>query len=467
MSLLSTLSIAAESMRAQQRALQTTGNNLANVGTPGFSRQRVELTTAFPSVEGRLVLGQGVEVEEIRSFVDRFLEAQLTSLSGGVGFNESRGRALDSVVEAFPIEGSSGIGASLSAFFGAVSDLANNPSGRAERVSLVNRAQALGENLRQSRELLTSIQSNLDKDVNSVVTRLNVILPQIGDLNDQILQIEGTGQRANDFRDQRQLLIQEVTRLTGATTLENADGQVSMFVGSLLLVSGRRAASFDDSNLNPQGFRQVFFTSPDGLSFDASALLTEGELGGILQMRDVEIPATVGRVDQFAKTLVDEVNAQHALGFDLNGTAGGDFFNPIAAVAGAAGSVRVNAAILADTHLIAAAQDAAGVPGDNRNALALVNLQNTTFPALGNSTLQDFFLALAGDVGADAKGSEDALNFQNSLLSQARARREAVSGVNIEEETINLIQFQRAFEASSLLVRTTDEMIQAVLEMVR
>jgi flagellar hook-associated protein 1 FlgK len=184
-------------------------------------------------------------------------------------------------------------------------------------------------------------------------------------------------------------------------------------------------------------------------------------------MRDVEIPAIVARVDQFAKTLVDEINTRHALGFDLNGAAGGDFFNPIAAVAGASGSVQVNAAIVADTRLIAAAQSAAGVPGDNRNALALLNLQNTTFPSLGNSTLQDFFLALAEDVGADAKASVDLLNFQNSLLSQAQARREAASGVSIEEETINLIRFQRAFEASSLLVRTADEMIEAVLGMVR
>lgn len=467
MSLLSTLSIAAESLRAQQRGLQTTGHNLANVGTPGFSRQRVEMATAVPSVEGRLVLGQGVKVEEIRSFVDRFLEAQLITLSGGVGFNNSRGRALDSVVEAFPVEGNSGIGASLTAFFGAVSDLANNPAGRAERVSLINRGQALGENFRQSRQLLTSIQSNLDSDVNSLVRRLNVILPQIGDLNDQILQIEGTGQRANDFRDQRQLLIQEAARLTGAATLENADGQVSLFVGSLLLVSGGRAASFDDGNLNPQGFRQVFFSSPDGLSFDATALLGQGELGGVLQMRDAEIPGVIARMDQLAKTLVDEVNAQHALGFDLNGAAGGDFFNPIAAVAGAAGSVQVNAAIAGDTHLIAAAQDAAGVPGDNRNALALVGLQNNTFAALGNSTLKDFFLALAGDVGAEAKASEDGLIFRNALLAQAQARREAVSGVSVEEETINLIRFQRAFEAASLVVRTTDEMIEAVLGMVR
>jgi flagellar hook-associated protein 1 FlgK len=235
----------------------------------------------------------------------------------------------------------------------------------------------------------------------------------------------------------------------------------------LLLVGGDRAASLDAETLNAVGLHSVTYTTPDGLSLDATAQLTGGKLGSILDMRDVQTQNIIDRLDQFAKTLVDEVNAQHALGFDLTGAAGGDFFTPLAASAGAAANVSVAAAVGADPRLIAAAASAATVPGDNRNALALANLESTAFPALGGLTLQDALLSLVGDVGSRAQTAQTRIDFQQALLSQTQARRESVSGVNIDEEMTKLIQFQRAFEASSLLVRTADSLYQSLMEMVR
>lgn len=465
MSILSTLHIAARSLKSQQQAIQTTGHNLANVATPGFSRQRVELVSTYPSFEGGVFLGQGVEVAGIRSVVDRFIEAQLLSLNGTVGFTEAESRTLVAVQEAFPTTG--GIDAALSAFFAALSDVANNPAGLAERVSLIGKAKALGDSFRQTREILSSAQLNLDKDLDGAVSRVNLLVEQIATLNRQITLDETSGQPASDFRDQRQLLLQEVARLTGASVREEPDGQVTVIAGGLLLVSGSRFASLDTSNLNPSGYHLINYQSPDGLSFDATSLFNRGEIGAILKMRDTEIPNIVDRLDQIAKTLADEVNAQHALGFDLNGVAGGDFFTPIAAVAGASAILQVNAAVITDPRLIAAAGSSNGAPGDNRNALTLVNLRSVAFAALGGNTLKDTFLSLVGDVGAQAQSTESTLNFQNSLLTQTQSRRESVSGVSIDEEMTKLILFQRTFEASSLLVRTADEMYQTLLAMAR
>lgn len=465
MSILSTLSIAAQAMQAQQKAIQTTGHNIANVATPGFSRQRVEVSSAFPVAEGQLFLGRGVEIEGVKSVLDRFLEGEMISLNGSLGFTEAESRALEGVQVAFPVVG--GIEAALGAFFKALSDLANNPAGQAERASLIGKARALGDTLRQTRDTVRTAQLNLDKDLDSAVLDLNTALSQIATLNRQIALGEAGGQPANDFRDQRQLLLQKVSRLTGASILEGGDGQVTAQAGGLLLVAGDRAASLDDSNMNASGFRLVYYKSPDGMTFDATSLFTKGEIGGILAMRDNEAANIIGKLDQFAKSLVDEVNARHLVGFDLYGAAGGTFFNPIAAVAGAAAIVQVSSAVAADANLIAAAQTAAGVPGDNRNALSLVNLQGTAIAALGNKTLKDYYLSLVGDLGAKAQSAEESLNFQNSLLTQTQARRDAVSGVNLDEEMSNLILFQRAFEASSLLVRTGDEMFQTILAMVK
>jgi flagellar hook-associated protein 1 FlgK len=465
MGILTTLSIAAQSLRNQQSGIQTTGHNLANAATPGFSRQRVELVTELPSFHGGVMLGQGSDVAAVRRVVDRFLESGLLTVNRDIGTAEAEHQALAAIQEIFPTSG--GIDAALSAFFGALSDLANNPGGLTERVGVIGKANAVGEGLRQTRELLTSSQRNLDDELESITNRVNLLAQQIAELNGQISFSEIGGVEANDFRDQRQTRIQELVRLTGATVREGADGQVTVISNGLLLVTGGRAAVLEASTLNGAGFRQVMFQSPDGLAFDATALLQSGKIGAVLDMRDSRVQSIIHRLDEIAVSLVNSVNAQHALGFDLSGAAGADFFTAIPAVSGAAAVVRVNPTVAANPRLIAAADSASAVPGDNRNALALVNLGSVTHGSLGDLTLQDSYLALVGDIGTQVESAQVSLDFRQSLLQQAQAQREAVSGVNMDEEMTKLILFQRAFEASSLLVRAADEMYGQLMEMTR
>jgi flagellar hook-associated protein 1 FlgK len=465
MSIISTLSIAAQALKVQQLALQTTGHNLANVATPGYSRQRINLVAASPSFEGGMFLGRGVEATGVRAILDRFSEAELLTTHGKVGFSETEHRVLSAIEQAFPTTG--GIDAAITGFFGALSDLANNPSGQAERVSLIGRANALKESFRQTRNILLSIQTNLDKDLEAAGRQLNVLTTQIAGLNERIAFSEATGEPANDFRDQRQMLLQQLSHLTGAAVREETDGQVTVLAGHVLLVSGGRAAAVDSSMVAPSGLHLLFFQGPDGLSYDATDLFTNGEIGALLRMRDVDLTDVIHRLDLLAKTIVDEINAQHAAGFDLDGAAGGNLFIPLASVPGASGLIEVDGAIVGNPRLIAAAATAADAPGDNQNALALVNLQNASIAGLGNSTMQDYFLSLIGAIGEQAQTVEGTLDFQNALLTQTQTRREAISGVNMDEEMTKLIIFQRAFEASSRLVTVSDEMYQSLLEMVQ
>jgi flagellar hook-associated protein 1 FlgK len=465
MGILTTLSIASQSLRNQQASIQSTGHNISNAATPGYSRQRVEFVTELPSFQGGVMLGQGARITGVQRVVDRFLEAGLLTLNRDMGTAEAEHQALAAIQEIFPTTG--GVDTALSAFFGALSDLANNPAGLSERVSLIAKANALGESLRRTRELLGASQRNLDDELQSITTRVNLLTREIAELNGRIRFSEIGGVEANDFRDQRQTRIQELVRLTGATVREEADGQVTVLSDGLLLVSGTRPATLDSSALDAAGFRQVTFEGPDGLSFDATALFSSGKIGTVLDMRDNRIQGIIERLDQIALTLVNAMNNQHALGFDLSGAAGGDFFSPIGSLTGAAAVVRVNPAVASDPRLIAAASSASTVPGDNRNALALLNLRSVAHASLGNVTLQDSYLALVGDIGSQVESAQTALDFRESLLKQAQAQREAVSGVNIDEEMTKMILFQRAFEASSLLVRTADDMYGELIEMAR
>ncbi len=465
MGILTTLSIASQSLKNQQTGIQTTGHNIANVATPGFSRQRVEIVTDFPSFEGGVMLGQGSKVIGVQRVVDRFLEAGLLTLNHDIGSAEAEHQALSAIQEIFPTSG--GIDTALSAFFGALSDLANNPGGMSERVSVIGKANAVGESLGHTRELLSASQRNLDDELHSITGQVTLLAEQIAELNKQISFSEVGGVEANDFRDQRQTRVQELVRLTGATVREAADGQLSVISNGLLLVNGQRAATLDSSTLNGSGFRQLMFQSSDGLTFEATTLFDSGKIGAVLDMRDNRVKGIIDRLDQIAITLVNSVNAQHALGFDLSGVTGGDFFAQIPAVAGAAAVVRVNPVLAMDPRLIASGSSATTVPGDNRNALALLNLRSASHAALGNLTLQDSYLSLVGEIGSQVESAQVGLEFRQSLLLQTQAQREAASGVNMDEEMTKLILFQRAFEASSLLVRTADDMYGELIEMVR
>lgn len=465
MGILTTLSLASQSLKNQQAGIQTIGHNIANAATPGFSRQRLELLTELPTFQGGVMLGQGAKLDGVQRVVDRFVEAGLLTLNRDIGSAEAEYQALAAIQEIFPMTG--GIDAALSAFFGALSDLANNPGGLTERVSVIGKANALGEALRQARELLSGSQRNLDDELHSITSRVNLLTEQIAGLNEQISFSEIGRADANDLRDQRQTRIQELVRLTGATTREEAEGQVTVISNGLLLVSGARAAALDSSTLNSSGFRQVLFQTPDGLSFDASGLFASGKIGALVDMRDNRVQDVVDRLDQIAITLVNAINDQHALGFDLSGAAGGDFFTALTAVPGAAAQVRVDVTLDSDPRRIAAAALPTTVPGDNRNALALLNLQAASHPSLGNLSLQDSYRALVGEIGSSIESARTGLEFRESLLKQTQAQREAVSGVNLDEEMTKMIMFQRAFEASSLLVRTADDMYGALIEMTR
>jgi len=464
-SITSTLSIAAQALKAQQLAIQTTGHNLANVATPGFSRQRVDLVSRFPSFEGGVFLGQGVDVAGVQRVIDRFTEAELLSLNSNIGYADAQSQALASIQDAFPTSG--GIDAALSAFFNALSDVANNPAGTAERVSLIGKANALGNTLAATRQILGAEQQNIDQSIDDVAQQVNTLVAQVATLNRQISTTEVRGESANDFRDQRQNLLQKLTNLVSITVREEANGEVTVTAGGLLLVGGERFAALQTASVGAGGLHSLMYTAPGGESFDATTLFKEGKIGSLLSLRDTRLPSMIDRLDELAKTLVDQVNAQHALGFDLTGTPGDNFFSPIAATAGAAGNVSVDGAIAADPRRIAAAAAANTIPGDNRNAQALLNLQSMPFAALGNLTLQDSFLSLVGDIGSQVQDAENQSTFQQALLTQTQARRESVSGVNIDEEMTKLIEFQRAFESSSLLIRTADEMYQSLIDMVK
>ncbi|HEY5675056.1 MAG TPA: flagellar hook-associated protein FlgK, partial [Malonomonas sp.] len=273
-----------------------------------------------------------------------------------------------------------------------------------------------------------------------------------------ISAIEAAGQDANSDRDRRDLLLKELSGIIGASTFETSNGTATVQLGNgMPLVEGTQVtriqavASGVDTNLE-----LAFGTTT--LPLGRSAL--GGEFGGLYQARDVMIPDVVNRLDQLAFTFANSINAQHQAGTGLDGVAGRDFFVAPVAVAGSASSLSMS--ITATAELAAGASIS---PGDNTNALAILQLEQQQL--LGNDTFVSYYGKIAATVGVEtARNRQAKQGFEDSLI-QLQNLRDGLDGVSIEDEMINLLQYQKGFEASAKFLSTVDEMMDTLLTLKR
>jgi flagellar hook-associated protein 1 FlgK len=221
---------------------------------------------------------------------------------------------------------------------------------------------------------------------------------------------------------------------------------------------------------NAFGLQNVVWQDGAGTAVDITAAINGGKLKGWLDVRDGHAPDYISRLDTLAQTIVAEVNSRHQSGYGITTdpvsgmpVSGLDFF---VAAGTTAASMAVNPDILNDVNRIAAATTAAGVPGDNRNAVAIASLQTQTTMSGGTASFNDFFNALVGSVGSDVRHASVNAEHEAAMVAQLENYRESVAGVSLDEEMINLVKYQHAYEAAARVITTVDEMLDTVLNMV-
>jgi flagellar hook-associated protein 1 len=349
----------------------------------------------------------------------------------------------------------------MSEFFNSWQDLSNNPSGVAERSSLVSAGQYLAATFNQVYNNLSKLQNDIDTHVINIVGDVNEMTDRIAELNRKVTQVEVTGHNANDFRDERDQLVFELSKLIDIQSFEDGEGNINVMVGNgKPLVDG--ATTWDLTAADNGGVQNVFWNSSDGsTTVDITSQLSGGELKGWIDTRDGLITGYLGQLDTLADTVRTSVNLQHANGIDLNGVAGGQFFTGTGAV-----NIAVNSSIVADTDLIAAAGAGEGLPGGNSTAIAIANLQSAATMA-GSSTFDEYYNSLVGRVGADVQAADFNQTHQAKMVQNLEQYRQEVSGVSLDEEMVNLIQFQQAYNAAAKLITTADNMMDTLMGMVR
>ncbi|MBS13812.1 MAG: flagellar hook-associated protein FlgK [Gemmatimonadetes bacterium] len=472
------VNLGVNALRAQQVGLSVTGNNIANVNTPGYSRQRAALTTSL-TING---LGSGVELGVLTRARDLVLDRQHRFESGQVGrleFLENAMATIEAIFTEVAGGGSTETGAifnqasgaaltgAFSRFFNAFQDLANNPESQATRAAVREEGSLLTEQFHRMDAQLSRMRDDLEAEFSDTVAAVNRLTDEIARLNAQIMSDkENTTEVAGNLDDERDRLIDELSTLIGASAKQQSDGTITIqaAVGEgILLVQGGSREELAVSSLVRDGavVSDLVFASTG-----ARVEVNSGKLAGILETRDVKLVDFEGKLDETASVFVERFNIQHAAGFGIDGSSSNLFFDP--------GSVSARTIQVADnilTNLDTVATDgpsasnaniSAGT-GDGTNALALSDIRLEKLFGGGTQTVEEFYSDFIGEVGAEAKSVFMQAEGQRLVLEQIDNRRENLRGVSINEEASQLIVFQRAYQAAARAVSVADEMMQAVL----
>lgn len=451
--LFGTLSVALSGLRAQQGALEITANNVANANTPGYSRERPDLVEGDPLVTDSLTLGSGVILQKAEGLRDPILELRLDQETQQQGRFDATVSAMQQVQVMFNGNGDD-LGTQITNFFNSLQQLSGNPSDLSQRQGVLTAAGNLATAFHTTVANLQSQRDNLDLSVGQTVDQINLYTTQIAQLNAQISGLQNLHQNADTFIDQRNNVIRQLSGLIDVAEVQSNGGLTVTTTSGTPLVAEQQSFSLE-TQLDASGVNRIF-----AQGVDITSKITGGKLAGILDARDQEIPQLLSDLDTLASGLTSSLNAAHQAGFDLSGAAGGDLFSPPPAGSGAAAEISV---AISDPAKLAASSD--GSPGSNGNVTQLLTVQNQAI-ANGESPT-NFYAGIVYRVGTSVANAAAEQDASNQILQQLEDQRSSVSGVSMDEEASNMIQYERAYEAAARVITTIADMTDTAIQLGR
>jgi len=325
-------SVGNSALASAYTALRTAGNNVANANTPGYSRQSVVMTPQVGAQIGGQVIGRGVSVVEVRRSYSEFLTGQAHQAASSSAEADMRATQLGQVARLFNND-STGIGTAVDGFFDAVQDLAQRPADVSVRQQLVGAGNLLTQRFNDVGNRLSEMRAGSDRQVRLEADTVNRLAQEIALLNDKISLARGSGASPNDLLDKRDVAIRTLSQSVRVSAVAQSDASINIFVGNgQPLVVGAEANSFTARSdaIDPQQLR-VGVVQRDGafLPIETDAI-GGGRIGGLMQFRNIDLVNVENQIGRLALALTSDFNAQHRLGNDGNGAAGGDFFEPVA-----------------------------------------------------------------------------------------------------------------------------------------
>ncbi|NNF58624.1 MAG: flagellar hook-associated protein FlgK [Rhodothermaceae bacterium] len=454
MSLLSLFQTGRRSLRVLEAAIQTAGHNIANAGTAGYSRQRLGLRADSLVTQGLHITaprgafaGSGVSVQSFERIRDGLLDAAARDAWADLGAANEEVRLGSALEGAFAVGTPGSLTESLSSFWNAWADAADNPTDLGVRTVLQQRAASLATTFQRLDSNLTELTGQTREALADGVGEVNALTSQIAALNERISAARASGTPDFAAEDARDQAVQALAAFMPVRVQPGDDGAYTVTVQGMAVVQGTEALALQHTGPPDAATDTVQFGGTN-VAFKPGDE-GGGRLGGWLRTINTHLPETRASLDALAAQLVADVNAAHAGGYGLDGGTGRSFFDP-------AGTTAASLALSADVDdpaaiALAGAPDA---PGDASVALALADLRGAFEEGAAGITAsvgQRLQRASAGALAADA------------LVGHFEAMQAGVSGVSIDEEMTRLIEYQQAYAASARVLTTAQSMFDTLL----
>jgi flagellar hook-associated protein 1 FlgK len=573
MTLTNAFNIGQSGLTTSQTAIQIAGHNLANISTPGYTRQLARIQPVTGSDElGGVYIGRGVRVVEVIRQIDQALQGRLQDSVSREAFAATSEQTLASVESLLNELTGIDLSTEINTFFASFSEFANNPAATETRATAVEAGVTLASFVRSLRQDLTRIQRGIDQQLATGITRADEILNEVAAINRAITTSEAGRTQYNDLRDRRDQLLIELSQLIEINTVEQPNGSFDVFVGSTpIVLAGQSRGVYFDEQIRDGELVVALRVRAD----DEKLNLSSGRLGGLLDARDGAVRQTAEELDTLASALIFEVNRLHSSGrpgaplrdvtgslripiadqavafndpnnatlaalpfgprngaftvvvrdssgaevrtvvevdldgIDNTGAPGFGDDSSLASIVAAinaipnlnaevtpAGQVRVytdsgfdvnfeddSSGVLATLGVnayftgtnagdIAVRQQLVDEPlllvgglseGTNETALAIALLRERGVESLDGLTLENAWLKTVERVGVSTAGAKTRAEATRLVRENLEAQRAGISGVDADEETLNLIQFQRQYQAAARFINVVDEMLQTLI----
>ena len=448
MSLFVGLNTGLSALRAAQVGLDTASHNIANSATPGYTRQRVELAAMRPFDSPDGMIGTGVDVVRIQRLRDQFLDARVRSTAADFARTDVTADLLGRA-EALTGEPDNGISGPLATLWDRFEDLAMDPDDTAVRRQVLSQLDSLATTVRSTATGWSQLEADATVRRDTTLDEANGILSRIADINNALANAD-PARVSNDVLDERDLLADRIAELVGGSAVLQPDGTLSVSIGGATSLVTRNVAA------------TLTAVGPDVLADGVPITATlNGEVAALHTFVTTTMPARRASLDAFAADLVSALNTQHALGFRNDGLPGGPLFT---ATPGAeASSLQVAVAAPSDLAVAGALDLTTGLPAgrDGTNAQALADLRSTG--VLGGASLAERLNTLVVDLGTQVQDAQQRAGSTGDLAVSAQVSRQSQHGVNIDEEMVDVLRYQRQLEAASRVMTAIDEALDVLV----
>ncbi|MGA7723510.1 MAG: flagellar hook-associated protein FlgK [Ignavibacteriaceae bacterium] len=460
-----TLNIAESGLQVYQQALDVTSNNISNSSNTNYSREVVNLDSATPTSSAGTIWGNGVTLKSVQAVRDTLTIGQIITNNSAYSYNNQLSTELGDVQSLFNEPSTDttssttsvsnttdSLSNSTSAFFTAWQNLASTPNSVSLRNNVIQAAQSLSNNISTINTGISTVKTNTSNEIDGDITTLNSDLTQIQSLNAQICAANAAGETPNDLVDTRLSLINSISNLTNVSVSYSNAGAAVLSIGGVLAVDQNTYNQFSATEVNGKlTINSSGSSSPVNLSGG-------GTIGAEVDTYNTYIPEYQTSLNNYVNRLMTSVNDLHETGYSItnptqNGTA---FFSNYAD-----GVLSINPSLVNDPNSIAVSSDGTSGNGDIATSIAdLANKENSS-----GTTLTDDYSSLVSKIGTDTQNATNQSDNYSTLLTSLNNQESSYSGVSLDEEMTNVINYQRSYQACAEVISTASNMLETLINM--